>query len=82
MIEHLAEQERSALFRSEALQQKQKRQRERLANPSSMCPGAIRTPAFTLLNETELDNVVDDPGERTDVAARFPDEAKTAAHDI
>jgi arylsulfatase A len=49
---------------------------ERPANPSSMFPGAIRTQRFNLVNGTELYNVVDDPGERTDVSAKFSEEAK------
>lgn len=49
---------------------------ERSANPSSMFPGAIRTQNFNLVNGTELYHVAEDPGERTDVAAKFPEEAK------
>jgi len=49
---------------------------ERPANPSSMFPGAIRTQNFNLVNGVELYNVTDDPGERTDIAARYPEEAK------
>jgi arylsulfatase A-like enzyme len=49
---------------------------ERPASPSTMFPGAIRTQGFNLVNGTELYNVTDDPGERANVADKFPDEAK------
>jgi arylsulfatase A len=49
---------------------------ERVANPSAMFPGAIRTQNFNLVNGAELYNVAEDPGEHTDVASKFPDEAK------
>lgn len=41
-----------------------------------MFPGAIRTQDFNLVNGTELYHVTDDPGERTNVADKFPEEAK------
>jgi hypothetical protein len=56
---------------------------EKVANPSSVFPGAIRTQGFNLVNGTELYNVTDDPGEQKDIAAQLPDEAKRlrAAYD-
>jgi arylsulfatase A len=49
---------------------------ERPASPSSMFPGAIRTQNFNLVNGTELYHVAEDPGERVNVAEKFPDETK------
>ncbi len=49
---------------------------ERRNAPPNLHPGAVRTARFNLINSTELYDFPSDPGERHDVAARYPEDAR------
>lgn len=50
--------------------------RETAAKPSAVYPGAARTQRFNLVNGAELYEIPTDPGERTNVAGKYPEKVK------
>ncbi len=47
--------------------------RERNEHEDEMYPGAIRTQRYNLINGTELYDMLNDPGEKTNIAAQHPE---------